>query len=216
MMLRPRFSLLLAVSLLVFLASSAVASSRKYKNAVAHADDSAWYVGTWAGTNMAFDPPLGVEITILPSGEVYSFAHGGDLAYRVSTHGKVIKLRKLPDTPMRGKMQSANSMIIEDGGILAIDQVDGGLETTAEDVGIVVRYNKVTDQQQLGEIQQRVITQAESEAHHKDNDFWHSPDFWGAVAAGAIVGASHHDDHITIENPGITQQDVENLKKYYK
>jgi hypothetical protein len=45
---------------------------------------------------------------------------------------------------------------------------------------------------------------------------WHSPEFWGAVAAGAIVGASHHDDHITIENPGITQKDVENLKKYYK
>jgi hypothetical protein len=213
---KPKVSLLLAVSLLIFLASSTVASSRKYKNAVVHADDSAWYVGTWAGTNMAFDPPLGVEITILPSGEIYAFAHGGGLAYRVSTHGKVIKLRKLPNTPMRGKMQNATTMILEDGGILALDQVDGGLETTVEKLGIVVRYNRVMDQQQLGEIQQRVVTQVESEAHHKDHDFWHSPEFWGAVAAGAIVGASHHDDHITIENPGITQKDVDNLKKYYK
>ena len=209
-------SLLFAVSLLVFLTSSTVASSRKYKNAEVHADDSAWYVGTWAGTNMAFDPPLRVEITILPGGEVYSFAHGGGQAYRVSTHGKVIKVRKLPDTPMRGKMQSATAMILEDGGILAIDQVDGELETTVEKLGIVVRYQRVMDQQQLGQIQQRVLMQVETEAHHKDHDFWHSPEFWGAVAAGAIVGAGHHDDHITIENPGITQKDVANLKKYYK
>jgi hypothetical protein len=165
---------------------------------------------------MAFDPPLDVEITILPSGEVYTFAHGGGLAYRVSTHGKVIELRKLPDTPMRGKMQSATTIILEDGGILALDQVDAGLETTVEKLGIVVRYSRVMDQQQLGEIQQRVVTQVETEAHHKDHDFWHSPEFWGAVAAGAIVGASHHDDHIKIENPGITQKDVANLKKYYK
>jgi hypothetical protein len=209
-------SLLLALSLLVFLSSSTVASSRKYKNAVVHADDSAWYVGTWAGSNMAFDPPLDVEMTILPGGEVYSFAHGAGLAYRVSTHGKVIKLRKLPDTPMRGKMQSASTMILEDGGVLSIDEAAGALETTSEKLGIVVRYSRVKDQQQLGEIQQRVINQVEAEAHHKDHDFWRSPEFWGAVAAGAIVGASHHEDHITIENPGITQADVENLKKYYK
>jgi hypothetical protein len=72
------------------------------------------------------------------------------------------------------------------------------------------------DQQQLAEIQQRVVTQVETKAHHKDHDFWNSPEFWGAVAAGAIVGASHHDDHINIENPGISQSDVENLQKYYK
>jgi len=208
--------ILLATSFVVFLASTTVASSRKYKNAAVYSNDSAWYVGTWAGTNMAFEPPLGVEMTILPSGEVYSFAHGGGHAFRVSTHGKVIKLRKLPDTPMRGKMQSVTAMILEDGGIMTIEQVDGELETTAKKLGIVVRYNRVSDQQQLAEIQQRVVTQVETEAHHKDHDFWHSPEFWGAVAAGAIVGASHHDDHIKIENPGITQSDVENLKKYYK
>ena len=44
MIARPEFSLLLAVSLFIFLASSTLASSRKYKNAVVHADDSAWYV----------------------------------------------------------------------------------------------------------------------------------------------------------------------------
>ena len=193
-----------------------MASSRKFKNAAVYSDDSAWDGGTWAGTNMAFEPPLGVEMTILPSGDVYSFAHGGGRAFRVSTHGKVIKLRKLPDTPMRGKMQSTAAMILEDGGIMTIEQVDGELETTVEKLGIVVRYNRVLDQQQLAEIQQRVVTQVETKAHHKDHDFWNSPEFWGAVAAGAIVGASHHDDHINIENPGISQSDVENLQKYYK
>ena len=208
--------ILLTTSIVIILASTTVASSRKYKNATVYSDDSAWYVGTWAGTNMAFEPPLGVEMTILPGGVVYSFAHGGGHAFRVSTHGKVIKLRKLPDTPMRGKMQSAAAMILEDGGIMTIKQVDGELETTVERLGIVVRYNRVLDQQKLAEIQQRVVTQVETEAHHKDHDFWNSPEFWGAVAAGAIVGASHHDDHITIENPGISQSDVENLQKYYK
>jgi len=207
---------LLVTSFLVFLASTTVASSRKYKNAAVYSDDSAWYVGTWAGTNMAFEPPLGVEMTILPGGLVYSFAHGGDHAFRVSTHGKVIKLRKLPDTPMRGKMQSATVMILEDGGIMTIEQVDGELETTVERLGIVVRYKRVLDQRKLAEIQQRVVIQVETEAHHKDHDFWHSPEFWGAVAAGAVAGASHHDDHITIENSGISQSDVENLQKYYK
>ena len=208
--------ILLVTSFVVFLASTTAAGSRKYKNAAVYSDDTAWYVGTWAGTNMAFEPPLGVEVTILPSGDVYSFAHGGGHAYRVSTHGKVIKLRKLPDTPMRGKMQGATVMILEDGGTLTIDQVGGELETTAEKLGIVVRYNRVLNHQQLAEIQQRVVTQVETEAHHKDHDFWNSPEFWGAVAAGAIAGASHHEDHITIENSGITQSDVENLQKYYK
>ena len=106
--------------------------------------------------------------------------------------------------------------MFEDGGIISIEQVEGGLETTVEKLGIVVRYNTVSDQQQLAGIQQRVITQVETEAHHKDHDFWNSPAFWGAVAAGAVAGASHHDDHITIDNLGINQSDVENLKKYYK
>lgn len=207
---------LLVTSFLVFLASTTVASSRQFKNAAVYSDDSAWYVGTWAGTNMAFEPPLGVEMTILPGGLVYSFAHGGGHAFRVSTHGKVIKLRKLPDTPMRGKMQSATVTILEDGGIMTIEQVDEELETTVEKLGIVVRYKRVLDQQKLAEIQQRVVTQVETEAHHKDHDFWHSPEFWGAVAAGAVAGASHHDDHIMIENSGISQSDVENLQKYYK
>jgi hypothetical protein len=47
MIMKPKCSLLLAISLLTFLASSTQASSRNYKNAVVHADDSAWYVGTW-------------------------------------------------------------------------------------------------------------------------------------------------------------------------
>ena len=51
--------ILLATSFVVFLASTTVASSRKYKNAAVYSDDSACYVGTWAGTNMAFEPPLG-------------------------------------------------------------------------------------------------------------------------------------------------------------
>ena len=123
---------LLVTSFLVFLASTTVASPRKYKNAAVYSDDSAWYVGTWAGTNMAFEPPVGVEMTVLPGGLVYSFVHGGGHAFRVSTHGKVIKLRKLPDTPMRGKMQSATVMILEDGGILTIKQIAEEVEPRAE------------------------------------------------------------------------------------
>jgi len=216
-MIRSRFAWISLVTLIaVLLASTTNANSRKFKNASVFSDESAWYVGTWAGTNMAFDPPLSVEITILPDGEIYSFAHGNGQAYRISTHGKVIKVRKLPDTPMRGKMQNASDLIMEDGGKLKIAQVQEGLETTSEKLGIVVRYERVEEPRQLAEIQQRVITQAESKAHHKDHDFWNSPEFWGAVVAGAIVEAGHHDDHITIKNPGITQSDVENLKKYYK
>ena len=208
--------ILLAAMFTALLVSTTVASSRHFKNAAIHADDSAWYVGTWAGTNMAFDPPLNVEITILPSGEVYSFAHGNNQAYRITTHGKVVKLRKLPDTPMRGKMQSASTLMLEDGGVLIIAPVGEGLETTSEKLGIVVHYDRVEQPQQLAEIQQRVMVQVESEAHHKDHDFWNSPEFWGAVAAGAVAGASHHDDHITLENSGISQADVKALQKYYK
>jgi len=207
---------LLYLLLIVMVATSAAASSRKFKNASLHADDSAWYVGSWSGTNLAFDPPLRVEITILPSGEVYAFSHGGGKGYRVSTHGKVIKLRKLADTPIRGKMQSASAMMLEDGGMLKIDRVSDGLQTTAEKLGIIVQYTAVSDPQQLVEIQQRVITQSASEPHHKDNDFWHSPEFWGAVAAGAVINANNHDDHVTLENSGVSQADVESLQKYYK
>ena len=208
--------IMLFVALCVLLATTTTASSRKFRNTHVYADDSAWYIGTWAGTNMAFDPPLNVEMTILPSGEVYSFAHGGGRSYRVSTHGKIIKVKKLPDTPMRGKMQDAFAMMLEDGGILEIARVDSGLQTTAKKLGIVVRYEPVTDSKQLVEIQQRVIAQSSSKPHHKDHDFWHSPEFWSGVVAGAVVGATIHDDHVTIENSGITQSDVENLKKYYK
>lgn len=212
---------LLGRFLLIFLSialvvTSAVASSRKFKNAPLHADNAAWYVGSWAGTNLAFDPPLNVEITILPSGEVYAYSHGGGKGYRVSTHGKVIKLRKLADTPIRGKMQSASAMMLEDGGILKIDPVNEGLQTTAEKLGIIVQYEAVSDRQQLAEIQQRVLDQKSSEPHHKDNDFWHSPEFWGAVVAGAVINADNHDDHVTLENSGVSQADIQSLQKYYK
>ena len=179
-------------------------------------DETAWYVGTWHGTNMAFDPPLDVEITILPNGEIYAYSHGGGRSYKVSTHGKVIKIKRLPDTPMRGKMKDASTMIIEDGGVMQIAQEQGGLQTTVEKLGIVVQYQKVTDSDLLVEIQQRVIDQAAKEPHHKDNDFWHSPEFWGAVLAGAVVGATTHDDHVTIKNSGLSKSDVEALQKYYK
>ena len=210
------FKLGAVLVLITMVATTTSASSRKFKNARVYVDDAAWYVGSWSGTNLAFEPPLDVEITILPSGDVYTFAHGGGKSYRVSTHGKVVKIRNLPDTPMRAKMQNASSMIIEDGGILEVDPVAEGLQTTAEKLGIVVLYRPVTDPQQLVEIQQRVIAQSSSEPHHKDNDFWHSPEFWGGVLAGAAAGASSHDDHITIENSGISKSDVEALQKYYK
>ena len=56
------------VTLLVLIAMTpytAYAGKREYKNAEIYADDTAWYVGSWEGTNTAFDPPLRVEITIL-------------------------------------------------------------------------------------------------------------------------------------------------------
>jgi len=206
--------LLLVLSTIIV--TGAFASSRKYKNAHVHTDDTAWYVGSWHGTNLAFEPPLEVEITILPSGEVYTYAHGGSRSYKVRTHGKVIKVRRLPDTPMRGKMKDAYSMILEDGGLLEIAQQQGALQTTAEKSGIVVHYQKVSDPEQMVGIQNRVIAQAATEPHHKDHDFWHSPEFWGGVLAGAVVDASVHDNHITLKNSGISKADVAALQKYYK
>ena len=196
--------------------TGAFASSRKYKNAQVYADDAAWYVGSWHGTNLAFEPPLEAEITILPSGEVYVYAHGGGRSYKVHTHGKVIKVRKLPETPMRGKMKDAYSMILEDGGLLEISQEQGGLQTTVEKLGIVVQYQKVSDPEQMVGIQNRVLAQLAAEPHHKDNDFWHSPEFWGGVLAGAVVNASVHDDHVTLKSSGISKADVAALQKYYK
>ena len=208
--------LILLLILGITLTTSISASSRKYKNTRLYVDEAAWYVGSWHGTNMAFDPPLDVEITILPSGEFYAYSHGRGRSFKVSTHGKVINIKRLPDTPMRGKMKDASTMIIEDGGIMQIKQEQGGLQTTVEDFGIVVRYQKVTDPDFLVEIQQRVVNQAAKEPHHKDNDFWHSPEFWGGVLAGAVVGATTHHDHVTIENSGISKSDVKTLQKYYK
>ena len=211
-----KITFLLILTLGIVIATTAYASSRKYKNTNIYEDNAAWYVGSWHGTNMAFDPPLDVEITILPSGEAYAYSHGGGRSYKVSTHGKVIKIKQLPDTPMRGKMKDATTMIIEDGGILQIGHERSGLQTTVEKLGIVVQYQKVTNPDLMVEIQQRVIEQAAKEPHHKDNDFWHSPEFWGGVLAGAVVGASTHDDHVTLKNSGISKSDVEALQRYYK
>jgi len=206
--------LLLVLSTIIV--TSVFASSRKYKNTHVHSDDNAWYVGSWHGTNLAFVPPLEVEITILPSGEIFTCAHGEDRSYKVHTHGKVIKVKKLPDTPMRGKMKDAYSMILEDGGLLEISQEQSGLQTTAAKLGIVVHYQKVSDPEQMMGIQNRLIAQAATEAHHKDNDFWHSPEFWSGVVVGAVVNASVHDDHITLKSSGISKADVAALQKYYK
>jgi len=209
-------TLILLLILGITLTTSISASSRKYKNTRLYVDETAWYVGTWHGTNMAFDPPLDVEITILPNGEIYAYSHGGGGSFTVSTHGKVIKIKRLPDTPMRGKMKDASTMIIEDGGVAKIKQEQDGLQTTVENLGIVVQYQKVTDPDFLVEIQQRVVDQAAKEPHHKDNDFWHSPEFWGGVLAGAVVGATTHHDHVTIENSGLSKSDIKTLQKYYK
>ncbi len=117
---------------------------------------------------------------------------------------------------MRGKMKDAYSMILEDGGLLEISQEQGGLQTTAEKLGIVVHYQKVSDPEQMVSIQNRVISQAATEAHHKDNDFWHSSEFWSGVVAGAVINASVHDDHVTLKSSGISKADVATLQKYYK
>ncbi len=105
--------------------------------------------------------------------------------------------------------------MLEDGGILKIAQQGEQLQTTVEKMGIVVLYDPVSDEIKQQQIAARVQQTQSAKAHHKDNDFWHSPEFWGNVIGSAIVNAHDHDDYIVI-NSSLDQHDVENLKRYYK
>lgn len=202
---------LLLLALFALLQQPTLAGKHDYKKAKAYADEKAWYVGSWQGSNTAFDPALPVEITILGSGDVYSYALGQNKGYRVTQGDKVINLDKLADTPMRGKMLDPTSMILEDGGVLKIAKTADGLQTTVSELGVVVQYRAPKDSADLAAIQQRVAAQQEKEAHHKDHDFWHSDAFWGAVAAGAVSGASNHDDHVEVEAPTLSKEDIDVL-----
>ena len=95
--------ILLLLALLSLVQHPALAGKRDYKKAKVFADETAWYVGSWKGTNTAFDPPLPVEITILATGDVYSYVHGQNKGYHVTKGEKVVKLHKLADTAMRGE-----------------------------------------------------------------------------------------------------------------
>ena len=203
---------LLLLALFAVLQSPALASKHEYKKAKVYGDEKAWYVGSWQGLNTAFDPALPVEITILGSGDVYCYSQGQNRAYRVTQGDKVIKLDKLADTPMRGKMLDPATIILEDGGKLQIAKTaDGGLQTTVPDLGIVVHSKSPEGPVSLAAIQQRVAAQQEKEAHYKDHDFWHSEAFWGAVAAGAVSGASNHDDRVEVEAPSLSKEEIDQL-----
>jgi len=206
----------LLLALLSLVQHPALADKRNYKKAKAYADDTAWYVGSWQGSNTAFDPPLSVEITILGTGQVYSYALGQNKGYHVTQGAKVIKIRKLADTPIRGKMLDPKTILLEDGGKLQIAQIANELQTTVPDLGIVVQYRTPDDPAELEAIQQRVTAQREKEAHHKDHDFWHSEAFWSAVAAGAVSAATNHDDHVEVAHPKLTKDQKATLQKYYK
>ena len=186
-----------------------MAGKHEYKKAKATADETAWYVGSWRGANTAFDPALPVDVTILGSGAVYCYSHGQNKGYRITQGDKVINLDKLADTPMRGKMLDATTMILEDGGVLKIAKTADGLQTTVPKLGIVVQYRLAKDPADLAAIQQQVSVQQQKKAHHKDNDFWHSEAFWGAVAAGAVAGATNHDDRVEVEVPELSKEDID-------
>ena len=206
----------LVISLITF-SCIAVAGVGEYKKTNAHADDSAWYNGSWEGINTAFDPPLNVEISILPNGEVYSYVYGQDKSYHVTTKKKTVKIRKLPNRSIRGKVRDSGSLILEDGGVLRIQKKGNQLETIVDKLGITVDYNRVKDSTQLSVIQKHIQEQQKKEAHHKDHDFWHSPEFWGMVGAGvATAVVTDHHDHVTVNNSGISKSDEAALRKYYK
>ena len=208
---------LLAATLLLH--ANAWAGKHEYKKARAYADENAWYVGSWVGENASFEPPLSVEITILGSGEVYSFVHGQGKAYRVTQGGRAINLDKLTDTPLRGKVLDSDTLILEDGGKLTIRQTGQGLETIVPELELIVQYQAPKDPGSLAAIEQRVAEQQETEAHHKDHDFWHSEKFWDAVADGVVAGASNHDDHVTVKSPELSKEETDSLNslgKYYK
>ena len=207
---------LLIISLVTF-SYIAVAGVGEYKKTNAHADNSAWYNGNWEGINTAFDPPLNVEISILPNGEVYSYVYGQDKSYHVTTKKKTVKIRKLPNRSIRGKVRDSDSLILEDGGVLRIQQKGNQLETIVDKLGTIVDYNRVTDITQLSVIQHHIQDQQKKDAHHKDHDFWHSPEFWGMVGAGvaATVVTDHHN-HVKISSPGMSKADEAALQKYYK
>lgn len=207
---------LLVISL-VAITCIAVAGVREYKKMNAYADAAAWYNGNWEGINTAFDPPLHVEISILSNGEMYSYIYGQDKSYQVTTKKKTVKIKKLPNRSIRGKVRDSGSLILEDGGVLRIQQKGNQLETIVDKLGITVDYNRVTDPTQLSVIQHHIQDQQKKEAHHKDHDFWHSPEFWGVVGAGvaAAVVTDHHD-HVKISSPGMSKSDAAALQKYYK
>ena len=211
---------LLALTLLLH--STAWAGKHEYKKTTAFADKAAWYVGSWVGENNSFEPPLSVEITILENGEVYSFLHGQGKAYRVAQGGKIISLDKLPDTPVRGKVLNADTLILEDGGKLTIRQTPQGLETLVPELDLVVQYQPPQDTDTLTPILERVAEQQNAAAHHKDHDFWHSEKFWSAVSEGIAAAATNHDDHVGVEvkAPDLSQDEIDVLnslpEKYYK
>ena len=208
--------ILLLLALLSLVQHPALAGKHEYKKAKVFADETAWYIGSWEGTNTAFDPSLPVEITILATGEVYCYVHGQNKGYHVTQGEKVVKLNKLADIAMRGKMLDAKTIILEDGGKLQIDEIVEGLQTTVAKLGIVVQYRTPGDPAELTAIQQRVTVQQEKEAHHKDHDFWHSKAFWGVVAAGTVAAATNHDNHVDVANPKLTKDQTATLQKYYK
>jgi len=212
---RSRYSTALTLTLLALTLPVALAGKSDYKKAETYPDDTAWYIGSWIGENQVFEPPLPVEITILPSGEVYSFIHGQSKAYTVQQGGKTVKIKKLKDREVRGKMLNPKKMILEDGGKLAIAQTDSGLETIVAELDLIVQYIRPTDPGVEAAIEERAAAQQEKEAHHKDHDFWHSEAFWGAVAVGATSAVTDHDDHVKIETPTISKSDADALAKAY-
>lgn len=214
-----KYHILLLLASVLLLHSPAWAGKHAYKKAKAYADENAWYVGSWVGENGSFEPPLPVEISILGSGEVYCFLHGKGKAYLVKQGGKSIKLDKLDDTPIRGKVLDTETLILEDGGKLTIRRTEGGLETFVPELDLLVQYQAPRDPDNLAAIQQRVVEQQEKEAHHKDHDFWQSEKFWNAVADGVVAGATNHDDHVAVEPPELSKEEIDSLNslsKYYK
>ena len=220
-MLQKQFGVaVLLISVSVLLHGCTSSGKANYKRAQPYANANAWYVGSWQGENDFFEPSLKVEMTIAPDGKVFSFAHGGNRAYKVTSKGKLVNIDRLPDTPMRGKMQSADALVLEDGGTLHIRQEGDGLRTTISDMDITVLYHRVNDSSELEAIQQRAAALQAEDPHHKDHDFWHSKEFWTVVvtaAASATVDALHHHDHLEIKGAaGLSKSDEKALRRYYK
>lgn len=208
-MTRNTFTALVLVTL-----SLTASANHAYKTANAFANPAAWYVGSWKGTNLAFEPSLAVELSILPDGAVYTYVHGHGQRYVVNTHGKRITIPRLTDTPMRGKMRDAQSMILEDGGVIIVQRLSDLLQTTVEKMGIRVFYQHVEPGPELEAIRARIADQMATEPHHKDHDFWHTEEFWGHVIGAAIANPQRDSVHID-NTPTLSKGDAKALQRYY-